>query len=79
MRKTVALIEEAARKGVQVLVFPELWLPGYPFWIWFLAPALWGDRWRKYLANGLKTDSEEMATIRRACAANDVWVRCSSL
>ncbi|CDZ98326.1 Carbon-nitrogen hydrolase [Phaffia rhodozyma] len=37
VRKTVALIEEAASKGI-------------------------------------KTDSEEMNTIRRACAANDIWV-----
>lgn len=29
--KTIALIEEAAGKGVNVLGFPEVWIPGYPW------------------------------------------------
>lgn len=29
--KTVQLIEQAAADGVQVLGFPELWIPGYPW------------------------------------------------
>lgn len=28
--KTITLIEEAAADGVQVLGFPEVWIPGYP-------------------------------------------------
>jgi nitrilase len=36
------LVEEAAGKGAQVIVFPETWLPGYPVWLDY-APkaALW--------------------------------------
>ena len=26
-------IQEAGRQGVRLLVFPETWLPGYPFWL----------------------------------------------
>lgn len=40
-----------------------------------MPPVQWGPSWSKYLANGLRTDSDEMNTIRRACAANDIWVR----
>jgi nitrilase len=29
--KTIALIEQAASDGVQVLGFPEVWIPGYPW------------------------------------------------
>jgi nitrilase len=29
--KTISLIEEAATKGVNVLGFPEVWIPGYPW------------------------------------------------
>jgi DNA-binding MurR/RpiR family transcriptional regulator len=32
--KTCDLIKEAASKGAQIIAFPELWLPGYPTWIW---------------------------------------------
>lgn len=30
IRKTVALIEQAAAKDVKLLVFPETFIPGYP-------------------------------------------------
>ncbi|MEZ9421565.1 nitrilase [Vibrio breoganii] len=33
------IIEEAAEKGTQLLVFPETFLPGYPTWIWRLKPG----------------------------------------
>lgn len=29
--KTISLIEEAAAEGVNVLGFPEVWIPGYPW------------------------------------------------
>lgn len=29
--KTIRLIEQAAADGVQVLGFPEVWIPGYPW------------------------------------------------
>lgn len=30
--KAVDIIQEAAKQGVQLLVFPELWFLGYPYW-----------------------------------------------
>lgn len=32
--KTCKLIEEAASNGAQLIAFPEVWIPGYPCWIW---------------------------------------------
>ncbi|EXM16300.1 hypothetical protein V3481_003435 [Fusarium oxysporum f. sp. vasinfectum] len=32
--KTCHLIKDAASKGAHIIAFPELWLPGYPAWIW---------------------------------------------
>lgn len=29
--KTITLIEDAGRKGINVLGFPEVWIPGYPW------------------------------------------------
>lgn len=31
VQKTISLIEQAAATGVQVLGFPEVWIPGYPW------------------------------------------------
>ncbi|MBN0988894.1 carbon-nitrogen hydrolase family protein [Amphritea pacifica] len=35
----VSTIEEVAKQGSQLLVFPEAFLPGYPTWIWRLRPG----------------------------------------
>lgn len=29
--KTISLIKQSAQDGVQVLGFPEVWIPGYPW------------------------------------------------
>jgi nitrilase len=32
--KTCRLIEEAANNGAKLITFPEVWITGYPMWIW---------------------------------------------
>lgn len=29
--KTISLIKQSAAEGIQVLGFPEVWIPGYPW------------------------------------------------
>ena len=38
-QKAVDLIQEASRRGAQLMVFPELFIPGYPYGMTF------GFRW----------------------------------
>jgi hypothetical protein len=35
----LAIVEETADAGAQLIVFPEAFLPGYPTWIWRLKPG----------------------------------------
>lgn len=39
LARAVELIEESARKGCGLVVFPEAWLPGYPTFVWRLSPG----------------------------------------
>ena len=72
--KTVALIEDAARRGAKLIAFPECWIPGYPWWIWLDSPA-WGMQFvRRYHENSPRAEGPEMETIRRAAKQNGIFV-----
>ena len=42
--KAVSLIGEAAGNGAQLVAFPEVFIPGYPYWNWIVSP-LAGSEW----------------------------------
>jgi len=43
-KKAVALIAEAAAEGAKLIAFPEVFIPGYPYWNWIVSP-LEGSAW----------------------------------
>ncbi|MDM0085406.1 carbon-nitrogen hydrolase family protein [Variovorax sp. J31P179] len=66
--KTICLIKEASAGGAKLIVFPETWLPGYPFHIWLGTPAWTIAKGfvQRYFDNSLAYDSPE---ARRLSAA----------
>lgn len=41
VKKVIDLIAEAAGKGARIIAFPEVWLPGYPAWIWYVVDTVY--------------------------------------
>jgi predicted amidohydrolase len=38
LEKTLKLVDEAAQNGARIIAFPEVWMSGYPGWIWYVYP-----------------------------------------
>lgn len=64
--KTVALMEQASAEGVQLIVFPETWVSGYPWWIWLGTPAETIHHSGAYVANSIEAGSEHDERLREA-------------
>ncbi|MCV9878539.1 carbon-nitrogen hydrolase family protein [Brenneria izbisi] len=74
VEKTIALIEEAARKGAQLIAFPETWIPGYPWFLWLDSPAANMPLVRRYHENSLILDSVQAKRISDAARESRIWV-----
>ncbi|MBI2994827.1 MAG: carbon-nitrogen hydrolase family protein [Gammaproteobacteria bacterium] len=70
--KTCRLIAEAATKGARLVVFPETFIPGYPFWIWTHTPSMGGKFFLELVANSVTIGSE--ATERIGATAREAGV-----
>ncbi|KAF1923779.1 uncharacterized protein M421DRAFT_9390 [Didymella exigua CBS 183.55] len=73
--KTRCLIEEAASNGAKLVAFPEVWIMGYPVWIW--ARPIDPPLATKYIKNSLSYDSPKMAQICAATAEARIEIDCS--
>jgi aliphatic nitrilase len=72
--KTIDLMAHAAKEGIQLLAFPETWVPGYPWWIWLDSPA-WGMQFvQRYHDNALVIGSPEFERIKQAARKHRIWV-----
>ncbi|MFG6432986.1 nitrilase [Roseateles sp. LYH14W] len=72
--KAIGLIEEASAAGAKLLAFPEVWIPGYPWWLWLGTPA-WGMQFvPRYHANSLRADGPEIAALCAAAAKGRINV-----
>ncbi len=77
--KAVRLIREAAGNGADLVVIPELFIPGYPLGMNFGFSV--GKReeagrkdWKVYYENSILSDGEEMTRIIDAAKENGVYV-----
>jgi predicted amidohydrolase len=75
--KGIALIAEAAAGGARIIAFPEVWIPGYPLWIY--GAAAWGDEqakrgYARLLANSVEVPGPATEALSSAAVEHDVEV-----
>ncbi|MDM0106589.1 carbon-nitrogen hydrolase family protein [Variovorax sp. J22R24] len=72
--KSIRLIAEAAKAGADLIAFPEVFLPGYPWWIWLDSPA-WGMQFvQRHFENALVVGSPQWQRLCDAAAQNNIFV-----
>ena len=76
IEKTIDLIERSAKAGAKFIAFPELWLPGYPWWVW-LDEMTWADSRalnQRYFDQALDFQSTEAKAIAQCAARLSIHV-----
>lgn len=72
--KTCALIEEAAANGARLIAFPEVFIPGYPFWIWTHTPTTGAPLFFELFDNAVEVPSETTAALGEAARRAGAYV-----
>ena len=72
--KAIALIEEAAEHGAELVAFPESFLPGYPYHLWLGAPVWYQDFFKEWFLNGVEVPSKTTDILCEAARANGIDV-----
>lgn len=83
LAKAVLLIQQAATRGAQLVVFAETWLPGYPVWL-DLCPgtSLWAnpatkDVFARMRANSMRVPGKELDILKDAAKDHSIAVGLS--
>jgi len=80
IEKAVALVEQAAADGAELIVFPESFISGYPAWIWRLRPGSdWGvneDLHARLIDNAITLDSKKLSPIYKAAKKHKIAIVC---
>lgn len=72
--KACDLIAEAARGGAKLVVFPELFIPGFPVWAALQAPISSHEYFAAMASQAVRLDGPELAKIKTAANKHRVVV-----
>lgn len=65
VNKACTIIQEAASQGADLIAFPEVFLPGYPYWIWLNAICTTDAYMKAMFLNSPTVPGEEIAKISK--------------
>ncbi|WP_426425139.1 carbon-nitrogen hydrolase family protein [Bradyrhizobium genosp. A] len=72
--KAASLVREAAANGAKLVAFPEVFVPGYPYWNWITDPVT-GSAWFEKLAKAsVLVPGPEIDVVRKAARDTSCYV-----
>ena len=74
VEKAVTLVGQAAGEGAELVVFPEVFLPGFPYWINCYPPITQTPLNVRYAAASVEVDGPEVRALRDAARRHGVHV-----
>ncbi len=78
LERAVELVAEAAANGCELIAFPEVWLPGYPTFVWRLKPgagmATTDELFALAQANSIDLSKDDLAPLKEAAREHGVVV-----
>lgn len=72
--KACDLIGQAGNEGAKLVVFPEAFIPGYPFWIWTHTPRKGAPLFYEFFKNSVEIPSKTTEQIGQAAKKAGVYV-----
>jgi nitrilase len=74
VRKAADLIHEAAAAGASLIAFPEVFVPGYPYWNWTMNPVKGGEWFERLYRAAIDIHGPHVDALRAAAAATRTTV-----
>jgi nitrilase len=74
LEKAISLIEESAKKGAQLVVLPESFIPGYPYHIWLGTPMWYHELFKEWFLNSVEVPSKTTDALCEAARRNNIFV-----
>ncbi|WP_438021730.1 carbon-nitrogen hydrolase family protein [Sorangium sp. So ce233] len=74
VEKAVALIEEAARGGADLVALPESFIPGYPFHLWLGSPMWYHPLFKEWFCNSVEIPSKTVERLREVARKRHINV-----
>ena len=76
----IASVKEAAAKKVDVVIFTEAFIPGYPTWVWRLKPGgdwnLSEELYKRLFDNAVNLESDDLLPLYAAAREHEVTIVC---
>ncbi|MGP9631172.1 carbon-nitrogen hydrolase family protein [Halomonas sp. AOP42-C1-46] len=72
--KVCSLIDEAGQNGASLVAFPEVFVPGYPYWNWIMDPVAGADWHEKLYKNSVDVPGPLVSRMGEAARRNQMYV-----